>query len=267
MTSSRPRLFALTLMLSIGTAAPSLAAQAQQASPAPSAAAPKPSDVEPDSVAALKRMSAYLTSLNTIEIVSEGSLDVVDEDGQRIQMDGVTTYKVRKPNGFVINYVSDAKTRTFFYDGKQFTVFAPKLDFFASAPAPATNREVLDVIYNKFGIKLPLEDLFRWNDPNGLRVEGLKSGYHAGTATLDGVETDHYAFREKDLDWEIWIAKGNQPLPQKVVIVDRTDPAMPTFIARLKWTVNPTLSDSDFAFVPDKDAKRIELAVYQEVGD
>jgi hypothetical protein len=52
-----------------------------------------------------------------------------------------------------------------------------------------------------------------------------------------------------------------------VVIVDRTDPALPTFIARLKWTVNPTFSDGDFAFVPDKDAKRIELAVYQESGD
>jgi len=267
MTSLRPRLFALTLMFSIGTAAPGLAAQSQPASPASSAAAPKPSEVDADAVAALKRMSAYLTSLNTIGIVSEGSLDVVDEDGQRIQMDGVTTYKIRKPNGFVINYVSDAKSRTFFYDGKLFTIFAPKLDFFASAPAPATNREVLDLAYQKFGIKLPLEDLFRWNDPNGVRLDGMTSGYHAGTATLDGVETDHYAFREKDLDWEIWIAKGAQPLPQKVVIVDRTDPAMPTFIARLKWTVNPTFSDSDFAFVPDKDAKQIELAVYEEVGN
>jgi hypothetical protein len=124
----------------------------------------------------------------------------------------------------------------------------------------------LDLAYQKFGIKLPLEELFRWNDPNGVRVDRLKSGYLVGTATLDGVQTDHYAFRETDLDWEIWIAKGSQPLPQKVVIVDRTDPAMPTFTARLKWTVNPAFSDSDFAFVPDKDAKRIELAVYEEVG-
>jgi len=267
MTSPRPRLFALALMLSVGTAAPSLSAQAQQANPAPTAATPQQSAVDADSVAALKRMSAYLTSLNTIEIVSRGSMDVVDEDGQRIQMDGVTTYKVRKPNGFVIDYVSDAKSRRFIYDGKQFTVYAPKLDFYASAPAPATNREVLDLVYEKFGIRLPLEDLFRWNDPNGVRVEALTSGYKVGTATLDGVETEQYAFRQADLDWEIWIAKGSQPLPQKVVIVDRTDPAMPTFIARLKWTVNPTFGDKDFAFVPDKDAKRIELAVYEEIGD
>jgi hypothetical protein len=266
MTSLYPRVLAFGLTLCIGTAALSVPAQAQPAPAAPSAAPAVDQAVDPDSVAALKRMSAYLMSLSSIGIVSEGSLDVVDEDGQRIQMDGVTTYKVRKPNGFVIDYVSDAKSRRFIYDGKQFTVFAPKLGFYATAPAPATNREVLDLAYQKFGIKLPLEELFRWNDPNGVRVDRLKSGYLVGTATLDGVQTDHYAFRETDLDWEIWIAKGNQPVPQKVVIVDRTDPAMPTFTARLKWTVNPAFSDSDFAFVPDKDAKRIELAVYEEVG-
>ena len=51
------------------------------------------------------------------------------------------------------------------YDGKNFTVYAPIIGFYASAPAPATNREVLDSLYDKFGITLPLEDLFRWNEP------------------------------------------------------------------------------------------------------
>jgi hypothetical protein len=32
-----------------------------------------------------------------MQIVSNGSLDVVTNDGQRIQLDGTTTYKVRKP--------------------------------------------------------------------------------------------------------------------------------------------------------------------------
>jgi len=48
------------------------------------------------------------------------------------------------------------------------------------------------------------------------------------------------------------------------VIVDRTDPARPAFTARLKWTLNPTFSESDFAFVPGADAKKIQLATYKE---
>lgn len=225
-----------------------------------------PDMVEPDAVDALKKMSEYLMSLQTIEITTQGSLDVVTGENQRIQMDGATNYKIRRP-GFVIDYVSDIKSRRFIYDGKNFTVYSPKLGFYSTVPAPPTNREVLDAIYQKFGISLPLEDLFRWADPGGERQQALKSAYFVGTATLDGVPTNHYAFREADVDWEIWIQQGDQPLPRKVVIVDRTDATHPTFISRLSWKVNPAFTDSEFTFVPDKDAKRIQMATYKGPGE
>jgi hypothetical protein len=219
--------------------------------------------VEDTAIDAIKDMSNYLMSATTLAITSQGSLDVVTNDGQRIQLDGVTRYKVRKP-GFVIDYESNIKSRRFIYDGKTFTVYSPKLGFYAQAPAPATNREVLDAIYQKYGISLPLEDLFRWGDgSNADRIQALKSAYEVGTATIDGVDTDHFAFREADVDWEVWIQKGDQPLPRKLVIVDRTDPARPTFIARLSWQINPTFTDADFTFVPDANAKKIQLATYK----
>jgi len=267
MTSFRPRTLAVGISLCIGTAALAPAAQAQQRGmkvPKPDAAVVSQSVVDPSSVAALKRMSAYLQSLKTAEIVSESSLDVVTAEGQRVQLDGITGYKIRKP-GFVITYVSDLKTRSFYYDGKNFTVYAPILGFYATVPAPPTNREVLDTIYNNFGIALPLEDLFRWNDPDAVRAEKLKSGYKLGTATIAGVKTDHYVFREDEIDWEVWIQQGDQPLPRKVVIVDRTDPARPTFVSRLTWNVNPPLNDADFTFQPNATDKPVEIAVYEEV--
>ena len=156
------------------------------------------------------------------------------------------------------------KSRRFIYDGKNFTVYSPKLGFYAQVAAPATNKEVLDTIYNKFGISLPLVDLFRWADPSSAqRIQNIKSAYDVGPATIDGAETEHFAFREADVDWEVWIQQGDQPLPRKVVIVDRTDPARPTFTARLTWQVNPTFTDADFAFVPDANAKRIQLATFK----
>ena len=219
--------------------------------------------VEDSAIDAIKDMSNYLKSANTVAITSQSSLDVVTNDGQRIQLDGVTRYKVRKP-GFVIDYNSDIKDRRFIYDGKTFTVYSPKLGFYAQAPAPATNKEVLDLIYERFGISLPLEDLFRWGDgSNEDRIKALKSAYEVGSATVDGVATDHFAFREADVDWEVWIQKGDQPLPRKLVIVDRTDPARPTFTSRLSWQINPTFSDADFTFVPDANAKKIQLATYK----
>ena len=223
--------------------------------------------IEDEAVDAIKEMSNFLMTAQTLGLVSQGSLDVVTNDGQRIQLDGATTYKIRKP-GFVIDYQSDIKSRRFIYDGKTFTIHSPTLGFYASTPAPPTNREVLDTVYNKFGIRLPLEDLFRWGDGSYAdRIQALKSAYEVGSATIDGVPTDHFAFREADVDWEIWIQKGNQPWPRKLVIVDRTDPSRPTFTARMNWQMNPAFTDADFAFVPDENAKRIQMATYKGAGE
>lgn len=257
--------------------APGAMAQGQQASqprdstgfPTPAADDPIANEgvVEDEAVDALKEMSNYLMSAQTLQVNTVGSLDVVTNNGQRIQLDGTTTYKIRRP-GFVIDYESDIKSRKFIYDGKTFTVYSPKLGYYATVAAPATNREVLDQIYNKFGIALPLEDLFRWGEgASAARLQALQSAYNVGPAKIDGVETDHYAFREADVDWEVWIQQGDQPLPRKLVIVDRNDPAKPTFSTRLSWTVNPTFTDADFTFVPDANAKKIQLATYKGPGE
>jgi hypothetical protein len=195
-------------------------------------------------------------------LTSQGSLDVVTNDGQRIQLDGTTTYKIRKP-GFVIDYESDIKSRRFIYDGKTFTVYSPKLGYYASTPTPPTNREVLDTIYNKFGIRLPLEDLFRWGEGSSAdRIKALKSAYEVGTATIDGVRRSLCLPRSGrglgSLDPE-----RQSAWPRKLVIVDRTDAAKPTFTARLNWQMNPAFTDADFAFVPDANAKRIQMATYK----
>ncbi len=274
MASSQFRALALGLTLTLICAQSGAAQTATEAQAAPQSGASMPQFagddpivkegvVEDTAVDAIKDMSNYLMSATTLAITSQSSLDVVTNDGQRIQLDGTTTYKARKP-GFVIDYVSNIKSRRFIYDGKTFTVYSPKLGFYAQAPAPATNKEVLDAIYEKYGISLPLVDLFRWGDgTNADRIQALKSAYEVGTATIDGVDTDHFAFREEDVDWEVWIQKGDQPLPRKLVIVDRTDPARPTFTARLSWQINPTFTDADFTFVPDANAKKIQLATYQ----
>ena len=234
---------------------------AQQAAKAAPAAAPTATPaVAPEALQALKRMSAYLSTLKTMGLTSKTSLDVVTTRGERLQLDGVARYTIRRPDAFVIHVDTDSKKRTFYYDGKHFTVYAPELGYYATAPAPPTIRETLDAIETKFGVQLPLEDLFRWNDPTDNPAENLTSGFYAGTATLDGVQTDHYAFRQPKVDWQVWIQKGARPLPLKVVIVDQVDPANPAYVARLSWNVNQAVEPADFTFHPGKGAKLIKLS-------
>jgi len=249
--------FGLSLSIACASAASKLpVASTSAGSKVPAASG----TVEPDAKQALERMSAYLMSLPSFEIKAETVRDLVTNDGQKLQVGGVSHYKVHRPDGFQIDVDTDFMSRRYYFDGKQFTVYAPKLDFYATVSAPPTIRETLNVIRSKYAIEVPLEDLFLWNDAKIKRAEQLKSGYLVGTAMVDGFATDHYAFREADKDWEIWIDKGERPLPRKLAITYRSDSAHPSYEAKLTWNVNPTVVATDFKFKPGPDAKAIHIA-------
>ena len=79
---------------------------------------------------------------------------------------------------------SDVKDRTFIYDGKAFTVYAPELGYYATVAAPPTIHETLDKLYSRFGLALPLEDLFRWGDATDTGDDVLDSAFKVGPSTI-----------------------------------------------------------------------------------
>lgn len=253
---------ALPSLSTAQTASKPTAAPATAPATTPDTGPPTPT-VDPAARQALERMSAYLGTLTTFEIKTQTTLDIVTEIGQRVQIDGSAHYKVRRPNGFVIDVVTDMKTRSFYYDGKSFTVFSPKHDFYAKVDAPETILKTLDVLWDQFGLALPLEDLFRWNDTKSRRSEDLSSGFLVGPATIDGVLTNQYAFRQGDVDWSVWIEQGDRPLPRKLLIIDRSQTEQPAYMARLAWTLNPTFPADTFTFKPGPNAKSIRMSTLE----
>jgi hypothetical protein len=267
----RPLPLVACCILSVATATlPSLGsaqtAPAPAPAPAPAAAAdtdPTTPVVEPEARQALERMSAYLGTLTSFEIKTQTSLDIVTEIGQRVQIDGTAHYKVRRPNGFVIDVVTDMKKRSFYYDGKSFTVFSPQHDYYATVAAPDTILKTLDVLWGQFGLALPLEDLFRWNDAKSRRTDELSSAFLVGPATIDGVLTNQYAFRQGEVDWSVWIEQGDRPLPRKLMIIDRSQAEQPAYIARLAWTLNPTFAADAFTYKAGPKSKPIRMSTLE----
>lgn len=226
----------------------------------PAFAQPAASAVEPEALQALQRMSTYLGTLQSFEITANTTADIVLDDGQKVQFVEDVDYKVRRPDGFVIERTSAYKNRRLVYDGKQLTVFSPRTSFYAQVAAPGTIRETLEAATTRYGIEVPLRDLFRWSEPGGGRVADLKEGFLVGPAKINGVETDQYAFRDDGFDWQIWIARGPQPVPHRIVIVDRSDEARPQFTADLAWRTNPSFAPATFTFQPPKGAMPIRMA-------
>ncbi len=233
---------------------PVAAGQAQQPA-AGTAAAPA---VEPAALDALDRMGAYLRTLNSFEIRSGATTDEVLESGQKLQFASTVHLRVRRPDRLWVEVASDRKTREFFYDGKTFTLWGPRNKLYASFPAPATLLELVGRAEDRYGIVLPLADLFRWGtEPT--RREAIQGALHVGPALLGGIPCDHFAFRQEGVDWQVWIQKGDSPLPRKLVITTTGEEAQPQYTSELDWNLAPALNDKMFTFEPPPGSSRISI--------
>jgi hypothetical protein len=233
------------------------------ATPTFSAEKPKPTAapaIDPAALQAAGRMGAYLRSLQSFEVISSANLEeVIDAKGTKTVTQVTGAYKVRRPDGFVIDITTAKKARRFIYDGKSFTVFAPKVGYFATVSAPATIDRTVDLIYVEYGVILPLADLFYWGT-DAQPTDMVTSAKRLGQEKVGGVDTDHYAFSGPDLSWEVWIQRGDAPLPRKMRIVTVDDPAKPTFTADLTWSTPVSFAPDTFTFKPATDAKPIAMA-------
>lgn len=248
---------ALTISPEARANPPGEALAAQPATPQAAAA----QTVDPAAVEAARRMGAALRALTSFEVRTEASLEeVIDEAGAKITLESSNHYRVRRPDAFVLESRTGASTREFWYDGRTFTVSLPERDFFAQTDAPPTIQGVLDDAYDRFGIALPLADIFTWGSadlPDGV----LRRASKVGEAKIGGVDTEHFLFQTDALAWQVWISKGDQPLPRKVVITTLDDPARPSYSAVLDWTPSASFTADAFTFQPSADARPIALAL------
>lgn len=235
------------------TGTPALAQTAQAGD------AKETSAVDPDAVEAVKKMGVYLRSLKSFQVIAEVSHDDVLEDGLIVQSNKKVDLLAAMPNRLRVEVTSDDRHRLYLYDGKNFTVWARLVNYYATVPAPPTIGELFKVADDKYDIELPLIDLFKWGT-NDDDIRAIKTAVDIGPGTVEGVTCEHYAFHQEGVDWQIWIQLGEFPLPRRLVITTLTDDAKPQHSDTLTWNLAPSFNNQAFVFDPPADAKRVVLA-------
>jgi hypothetical protein len=248
------------IILSVPTARPAFAKGAKQAD---AKAAPA---VDPDAIDALNKMSTYLRSLKGFQVIAETTTDDVTDEGQTIQSSRKIDMLATFPNHLRVEITGDDVHRLYFYDGKNFTIFAALAGYYATVPAPATTVELINNLYDKYGLELPLIDLFKFGHDETL-VKRIKAADDIGPANVGGVTCEQYAFRQEGTDWQIWIQLGEFPLPRKLVITTLTDDARPQHSEVLTWNLAPSFNEQTFNFEPPAGAGRIAIEEVKAASD
>jgi hypothetical protein len=232
---------------------------AQQPAPSqPAQEQPTTNPVSLESIQALKDMGAFLQTLRRYQATVEVTGERVLVDGQKLQHTAMATVAVSRPNKLRARIVSPRSERELVFDGKTVTLYAPAQKYYSTVEFVDTISALVTRLQEKFGVEVPLADLFLWGTP-AAPVDQIQSGMNAGQDFVDEDLCDHYAFRQGNYDWQLWIMAGGKPLPRKVVITNRADEARPQSVSMIDWDLKPMFKDSTFTFKPPKGATKVEI--------
>ncbi|BDB26724.1 hypothetical protein Tamer19_20760 [Cupriavidus sp. TA19] len=237
------------------TSAAPAAAPASKAQPQPQA---QQNAVDPAAIQALNDMGKYLQSLRQFEVFIDLSGERVLQDGQKLQHTATADLDVQRPDRLRALMRSARSQRDLIYDGKQVTLYSPAQKSYSQVDFSDNLGVLAQRLRERFGVEIPSADLFLWGTP-AAPLDNMESAMNAGQDIVGGELCDHYAFRQGQLDWQIWIATGSRPLPRKLLITNRADEARPQSVTLYKWNLTPRFGTSAFAFTPPKDARKAEF--------
>jgi len=129
---------------------------------------------------------------------------------------------------------------------------------YSTKPAPPTLDGAIDQARKQFQVEAPGADLL-YSQPYDILTEQVISGQVIGHENIDGVSVTHLAFEGEEVDWQIWIKDGKEPLPVWFSLVTKTMASKPEFEVRLShWETNASFSPSTFAFKAPAQGTKVD---------
>lgn len=237
--------------------APMAAPAAPQSTAAPTLAEVPLVDAKADAI--LRGMSDFLASQARFRVHVLRSLDLVLDNGQKIQADSSAMVAVQRPDRLRVARKGINSDRLVIFDGQTLTL-AGSDGLYATVAAPATLDAFLDRAIERLGLVPPGADLLYAN-PYQVLTEDLVESTYIGQALINGVRCDHLAFRNQSVDWQLWVEAGPRPLPCKMVVTARETEQAPQFVAYFRdWDLQPVIGADEFSFTPPPGATQIDIS-------
>jgi len=236
-----------------------LAGCAHQPAAAPPAAASPQAAAEPaDAPAILQRMAGFLARSQHFSVSAQGSYDVLQASGQKIEFGEKRRLVLSRPNFFrVEGEHGNGEKQILLFNGKDVTLFNPGQNIYAQASKVGSLDDTIIFFVKDLGMRLPLAVIFLSNFPDEIARRTQALDYVEKTE-LDGKPAHHLAGRTETVDYQVWVAMGNQPVPLRIVLTYKNAEGQPQFRAQFfDWNFAPAIDESLFAFTPPKDARRI----------
>lgn len=217
--------------------------------------------VSPDPRALLLKMAEFLGQTQRFSVTVRSSYDIVQASGQKVEWNEVRTVTLNRPDRLRMETEKSNGVRTLVvFDGKQISAYDESGRAYAQASQPGGVDETVVYFVRDLGMRLPLAVFLLTHAASELDRRVTSVEYVERTGIL-GTTAHHLVGRTDTVNFQIWIADGDQPLPQRIVLTYPAAPGQPQFRAQfLAWKLAPELSDSLFTFTAPTEAGRIPFA-------
>ncbi len=231
------------------------------AAAAPQAGKAQPS--EPDPLQVLQKMCDFLKSQQQFTYKAEVADDQVYAGGKKLQYGIDVETFVRRPDRLRVNAEGDLVDKQFYFDGKTITLYDKDDNVFGTLEVPPNIESALEKASKEFGVRVALTDLASPQLCELIRKK-VKHSLYVGLHKVRGVPCHHLAFDGDEVQLQLWIDAGDQPLPRKVVLNHKNLPASPQWTAYLSdWNFAPQLNDNLFVFTPPQGTEKIKFVPVQ----
>ena len=218
-------------------------------------------DKKPDGQAVLMRMANYLAKSPAWTVNTRTAYDAVQPDGFKVEWNNTRTITLKRPDRLRVESERSDGTRSLvLFDGKTITSFDESARVYAQSPHPGTVDDAVVYFVHDLGMRLPLAVMLLDRLPAELqqRVQAVK---YVEKTTILGKPADHIAAKTPTVDFQVWIAEGDRPVPLRVVLTYKNTRGQPQFRAEFSdWNMEIEPSESLFAFTPPAGVKQIPFA-------
>lgn len=230
------------------TAAPGYAQQSPATTPS----------TQEKAMAVLMKAAEFLANTQRFSVTADIAYDVEQDWGQKLEFGATRKITVRRPDRLAVDITDrDGTRRGFRFDGNQIAFFGLDEKVYATAQKSGDIDAILSYFIRDLQMPLPLAEFVSNNLPQILK-ERASEAYPVEEATIAGTLCDHLAMRNDLVDAQVWIAKGNQPTLQRIVLTYKREHGQPQFWANFHdWNFSPDAPDALFAFTPAEGAIRI----------
>ena len=232
------------------------------------AEAQAPAGAPPDARALLVRMGDLIGKTQRLSVTVRTSYDTLQATGQKIEWNEVRTLTISRPDRLRIEAEKSNGARTLVvFNGKEITAFDEAGRAYAQASQPGGVDETLVYFVRDLGMRLPLAVLFTSRAASDLDRRVRSVEYVEKTGIL-GAPAHHLAGRTDTVNFQVWIADGDQPLPQRIVLTYPDAAGQPEFRAQFSaWNLAAQPADALFAFTPPAGTSKIPfLAAVSQAG-